>query len=378
MGICSDLHRFAPRRTQNSALPWTSFFAQELFFDRRIDNVQIRHHAYLSPPVGSGPLFVTHHGAGSSGLSFATFTTEIQKALPDAGVLSIDARGHGQTTTTAVSSESSDTPNPAPLDLTLETLSSDLSFVLQSTLPHLPQQTPPPPIILIGHSLGGAVITHIAANTSTYIHPPLKIQAHIVLDVVEGSALDALSSMTTYLSTRPKAFPTLSSAISWHLASHTLRNPTSAAVSVPGLVHPTPDPTSPSTTLYTWTTDLASTQPFWETWFTSLSAKFLAAPSAKLLVLAGTDRLDKPLTVAQMQGKYQLHVVPDAGHFVHEDRPAEVAETVALFCRRNDRTAMVLPLKVDELIRLGKVKGVVVAAKETEGSADGSAGGGGS
>ena len=38
---------------------------------------------------------------------------------------------------------------------------------------------------------------------------------------------------------------------------------------------------------------------------------------------------------------------------------------------------MVLPLKVDELIRLDKVKGVVVAAKETEGSADGSAGGGG-
>jgi hypothetical protein len=36
----------------------------------------------------------------------------------------------------------------------------------------------------------------------------------------------------------------------------------------------------------------------------------------KLLVLAGTDRLDKPLTIGQMQGKYQLIVYPESGHSI--------------------------------------------------------------
>jgi protein phosphatase methylesterase 1 len=61
-----------------------------------------------------------------------------------------------------------------------------------------------------------------------------------------------------------------------------------------------------------------------------------------------------------MQGKYQLQVFPEAGHFVHEDLPEKVAQTVAGFYRRSDRGALVLPMKVDELIRQGKVKGKVV------------------
>jgi protein phosphatase methylesterase 1 len=51
-----------------------------------------------------------------------------------------------------------------------------------------------------------------------------------------------------------------------------------------------------------WRTDLASTQPFWEDWFVGLSRKFLEAKGGKLLLLAGTDRLDKELMIGQMQG----------------------------------------------------------------------------
>ena len=53
---------------------------------------------------------------------------------------------------------------------------------------------------------------------------------------------------------------------------------------------------------YTWTTDLASTSPYWNGWFEGLSSKFLSARGGKLLILAGTDRLDKELMVGQMQG----------------------------------------------------------------------------
>ena len=104
----------------------------------------------------------------------------------------------------------------------------------------------------------------------------------------------------------------------------------------------------PDSRPFKWRTDLSATKPFWEGWFTGLSSKFLTAiPGAgKLLLLAGTDRLDKELMIGQMQGKYQLQVFPEAGHFVHEDQPAKTAQVVADFFRRNDRGALVLPPKV--------------------------------
>ena len=40
--------------------------------------------------------------------------------------------------------------------------------------------------------------------------------------------------------------------------------------------------------------------------------------TARLLVLAGTDRLDKELMIGQMQGKFQMEVVPGVGHMIQE------------------------------------------------------------
>lgn len=50
--------------------------------------------------------------------------------------------------------------------------------------------------------------------------------------------------------------------------------------------------------------------------------------------------------IGQMQGKYQLQVFPEAGHFIHEDQAEKTAMVVADFYRRNDTTALVLPPKV--------------------------------
>ena len=71
-------------------------------------------------------------------------------------------------------------------------------------------------------------------------------------------------------------------------------------------------------------------------------------------MLAGTDRLDKELMIGQMQGKFQLVVIPEAGHFVHEDVPGRVAGLLVEFYRRNDRSQMVLPPKVSDLLAQGK------------------------
>jgi protein phosphatase methylesterase 1 len=226
-------------------------------------------------------------------------------------VLSLDARGHGQTTATV----SSGTSSPVQ-DLSLNTLAQDLAFVVNAVKSHL-KWTILPEIVLIGHSLGGAVVTEVA-------HQRLlgnSLLAYAVLDVVEGSAMDALKSMDTYLSTRPKSFSSLGSGIEWHIKSRTIRNTTSARVSVPSLLQESL--TKPDT--WYWRTDLAATKAFWEDWFVGLSKKFLESRGGKLLLLAGTDRLDKELMIGQMQGKYQLQVFPDSGHFIQEDQPARTA-----------------------------------------------------
>ena len=369
-------------------IPWTTYFERELFLPA--PDGSITYHAYLTSPAPSsgpgkppGPLFVTHHGAGSSGLSFAVLSAEIRKRLPSAGILSLDARGHGLTTTAR---GEEDAPAAAE-DLTLATLASDLLAILRLT--RLAMHWPAlPPLLLVGHSLGGAVVTEFASVllsslssqppaptpappptttpmsiatgatkatlpqrsppaagndpglSSTQPPPPaspedqpkIDLLGYAVLDVVEGSALDALQSMHAYLATRPAGFETLRDGVEWHVRSRTVRNAVSARASVPGLLVCAQSPESDSEggaggagvgggggqleeegqeavegkekggKPWRWRTDLARTQPFWEGWFGGLSGKFLRGRGGKMLLLAGTDRLDTELTIGQMQG----------------------------------------------------------------------------
>jgi protein phosphatase methylesterase 1 len=358
-----------PRGRSLEQIPWTTYFERELFLKPSSSGQKhttpaappaedITYHAYLISPVGKGPLFVMHHGAGSSGLSFAVLASEIRKRLPNAGILALDARGHGSTTTSFT--------KPGPVDLSLPTLSTDLYAAIQATKTQMawPEF---PPIILVGHSLGGAVVTDLASRGSL----GSSLLGYAVLDVVEGSAMDALQSMQTYLSSRPAGFASLKDAIEWHVRSRTIRNAVSARTSVPGLLS---EDGGNQAKPWVWKTDLAATQPFWEGWFVGLSKKFLGARGGKMLLLAGTDRLDTELTIGQMQGmlrffiqsmllsdyadrvigKYALQVFPEAGHFVHEDLPEKTAIALVDFHKRNDTSALVLPPKVSDLLAQGK------------------------
>ena len=86
---------------------------------------------------------------------------------------------------------------------------------------------------------------------------------------------------------------------------------------------------------YTWRINLAKTEKYWSEWFNGLSSAFLELSAPKMLLLAGVDRLDKELTVGQMQGKFQLQVLTACGHAVQEDTPDKVAEAVATFLVRH-------------------------------------------
>ena len=121
----------------------------------------------------------------------------------------------------------------------------------------------------------------------------------------------------SHLSFPPMAPPSLSpfsNARHHSIRTRTIRDQTSARISVPSLLRrqdlrpPLPDGAS-APGPWTWHTDLAATQPFWTGWFAGLSAKFLKAGGGKLLLLAGTDRLDKELMIGQMQGTFTSLIV---------------------------------------------------------------------
>ena len=68
------------------------------------------------------------------------------------------------------------------------------------------------PVILIGHSLGGSIAVHAAHNQNL-----LSLNGIVVIDVVEGTALGALSSMQSILRGRPQSFKSIEDAIKWRL-----------------------------------------------------------------------------------------------------------------------------------------------------------------
>ena len=367
--------RLSTGRRTLDPLPWNDYFNRELYLKISRPSENVTFHVYVTPPEAKGPLLVTHHGAGSSGLSFALLASEVRKVLPKAGILSLDARGHGETVVEQLDGHT----NIVHLDLSLETLSQDLSDVIrmiqtQMAWPELPD------LVFIGHSLGGAVVTNVAMNGNF----GNAVLGYAVLDVVEGMIskemmhclhiifdtamvqglrlmlykacnltcpLDQRISLpllpasngSKYFSAHA-SFPVSTNApVLASIRSRTIRSNISARISVPSLLRHDPSNVSHQ---WTWRTDLAATQPYWEGWFAGLSRNFLDAKGGKLLLLAGTDRLDKELMIGQMQGKYQLQVFPEAGHFVHEDQAEKTAMTIADFYRRNDRSALVLPPKV--------------------------------
>jgi protein phosphatase methylesterase 1 len=55
----------------------------------------------------------------------------------------------------------------------------------------------------------------------------------IIIDVVEGTAIEALPYMNQILSERPKYFDSLEAAIKWSIQSSVLRKVESARASIP-------------------------------------------------------------------------------------------------------------------------------------------------
>ncbi|RWS12712.1 Protein phosphatase methylesterase 1-like protein [Dinothrombium tinctorium] len=313
----------------------------------------------------SKPLLLLLHGGGYSGLTWCLFAKELRQ-LCHCRLAAIDLRGHGNTVT------------DDDYDLSVATLCRDVGNVFRKLTEN---ETDVPPVILVGHSMGGALAVHCANNLQQQITTLVGL---VVIDVVEGTAMEALKGMQSVLRNRPKSFRSLESAIEW---CGMTRNLDAAKVSMPGqlknaetdkpateYVHESINTDSNErseigkrhSTLdankileeeneeetsehdakqirneikdetkkqgYVWRIDLEKTEPYWTSWFEGLSELFLNAPvESKLLILAGVDRLDRALMIGVMQGKFQSEVLPRVGHAIHEDDPTKVAELISHF-----------------------------------------------
>ncbi|XP_051139357.1 uncharacterized protein LOC127257094 [Andrographis paniculata] len=282
-------------------LDWSGYFDQE--DDVHIPGSDDVFHIYKAGT--DGPVVFCLHGGGYSGLSFALSASKIKEK---ARIVALDFRGHGKSTT------------EKDLDLSIETLCNDVVAVIKAMY-----GDSPPAIVIIGHSMGGSVAVHIAAKK---LLPSLA--GLVVVDVVEGTAMASLIHMQKILSNRMQHFSTVEKAIEWSVRGGSLRNIESARVSIPStLIY------DDSRKCYTHRARLEETEQYWRGWYEGLSENFLSSPVPKLLLLAGTDRLDRTLTIGQMQGKFQMVVVRHTGHAIQEDAPDEFADLILNFISRN-------------------------------------------
>lgn len=389
------------------------------------------------------PTLVTLHGGGYSALTWAQFSKHINEHC-QCRILAIDLRGHGDSKTTDDN------------QMDINTLVQDVILITHE-LHRLCGFPETPKLVLIGHSMGGAIAVKCASKC---VESLPSLAGFVIIDVVEGTAKDALPQMLSVIKTRPTKFPSVNNAIEWSVRSGMAKNSDAARVSMPGnlvniatghlAIHDIEDnkstminkqsqdededkkrlqsnlkkhkfhisvdqlirsgppeglshnfstlpplpriaalrsgsfdhkdvlkeekeedqgqqqqqekeernkmnekedeqkekandeyklPPTVESTGYSWRTNLAKTQPYWNDWFEGLSSEMLTAPvQGKFLLLAGIDRLDKTLTIGQMQGKFMMKVLPKCGHAVHEDVPEQVASAIGDFLVRNKFT----------------------------------------
>jgi len=293
----TDLSKYSP-------LSWKDYF--EL-----IDYVSYGIPVYYSKGDNE-VIFFCIHGAGCSAASFCLLAKELK---PFASLATYDLIGHGL-----------NKHNGDVLDMSMESLVTGAMNVLEYLTSRFSDAT----FVIVGHSLGGSIASNLAnkihnGSMSTILKE--KVVGLIVIDVSEGHAMNALPFMKNFVLSKPQKFDNVNSAVKYMMNSNTLHNIEAARVSTEPLL-------SEDSKIIKWKVDLMKTEKFWAEWFTDLNKNFLDCGLPKILILAHPDRMDKELTIAQMQGRFKLVVFKkEVGHHVHEDEPQETAKEFKEFLK---------------------------------------------
>ena len=180
------------KSNDSSPIDWKKFFPHQIFIDKQIP-------IYYNN-TNKGPILFCLHGAGHSALSFSLLSA----ISTNYRLVSYDFRAHGYNTT-----------QPED-DLSMATLVSDTEKALLKISELFPKEV---------H------IFRTEFNKDLYN----KIQGVIVVDVIEGSAMEALPYMKNVIDKKQKEFINVNEAISY-MASTQIRNLQSCRISIPPLL----------------------------------------------------------------------------------------------------------------------------------------------
>ncbi|KAG2372835.1 hypothetical protein C9374_013115 [Naegleria lovaniensis] len=344
---------------KNQPVPTTTTSEPSTISSASIKSININN-SILGKKSKSDTVLVFIHGAGFTSLSWALCIKHLQQfviksggnmqninflrspptpmemgnnniltnAFDDYEYCAIDLRAHGASHTST-----------NDLDLSIETLVDDVTSVLQKVY-----QGKKRDFVLIGHSLGGAIAVRVAAKmdkiedeqkkAGLQVNSIMTVRGVIVIDMVEGSALSSLPNTKRFLESRPKKFKTMEAAIKWSVQNGVVNNIQSACISIPSQLQAISDEDHSEIMYYKWRTALEHSEQYWTDWFTNMSKLFLSVRGVKLLMITSTDILDKELTIAQMQGKFQMKVLNRTGHCIQEDDPSHTAEVLFSFLSR--------------------------------------------
>lgn len=296
-------------------------------------------------------VYLLLHGGAACAASFALLAARLKAAGP---VVAVDLLCHGESWPVG----DADTCREAMVGLSARSVTSQVLRTFRSLLGSPVGTALHRPVVVVGHSMGAGIAVKVANELE-------NVAGVVMMEMVEEVAVDNLDGFADMLKGRPTGFVSPAGAVDWSLRSGLLRERASAEISVPPLLERIEaggvasaaggaggvaggdsslgDARGPSTgaagdsgrPAFKWRSDLCASRDQWRGWFDGVDAAFLALTVPKMLVLANSAaHLDRALTIAQMQGKFKLVVVPRSGHFVHEDRADEVAEAIATFVAR--------------------------------------------
>ncbi|KAL0245009.1 hypothetical protein GEMRC1_009089 [Eukaryota sp. GEM-RC1] len=306
----SSLHRSLFSVGSSPSLPSLQPLPATDFFDIVSDVTTPRgvFRLYKTEPIHDS-IALCVHGASFTALSFAPLAKRLKSKCT---IVAPDLRHHGETQVSG--------------PLSTDNLVQDLLSILQqiaddnSSFSKLK-------LFLVGHSLGAALVCHLSTASLPSVFDPKGI---VCIDVAENTAIDNLSFMKQYLIERPSSFPNLKTAFKWAKSSGTILNTEAIRVHIPSMLKQTESG-------WVWRVSadlLIENEDHWRSWFEGSFDKFIAFPGGRMLVLANLDRLDKEGIIMQMAGKFQVEVVRNTGHSVHEDDPESVSRLFSIFVDR--------------------------------------------
>ena len=202
----SSTSRIPPgrRKKDYSPVEWSTYWTQQKITGHGGDEF-----SYVTMGEDTADCYLLLlHGGGFSSLSFSLFAKQLRNFV-NCYIIAPDLRGHGL-------SRCQNEKN-----LSLEQLTEDVVELYEGLCQGKAT-------VVIGHSMGGALAVSVSHRT-----PCLAV---VVIDVVEGTAIDALPAMEALLRGRPTKFKSKEHAVEWAVRTGYINNLTSAKVSMPSQV----------------------------------------------------------------------------------------------------------------------------------------------